>query len=136
MMKYIIRFPIGDWSDDGHGKCNWFAVESNKPVEDVRESHYACKNAFGFTPGELCHNYEEYYPDGLQVTALILAGIAVPHEDEFDSAAILQIWLDMLMKADPTLHLEVVPDNAERINFYGTDEQGRHLSTPGYGLFF
>lgn len=25
MKKHIFRLPIGDWSDDGHGECNYDA---------------------------------------------------------------------------------------------------------------
>ena len=38
MYKFVI--PIGDWSEDGHGKHDDYVVTSNKPVEAVREAHY------------------------------------------------------------------------------------------------
>lgn len=27
---FTYKLPIGDWSDDGHGKCEWYLVRSNK----------------------------------------------------------------------------------------------------------
>lgn len=44
MSEYTIKIPIGDWSDDGHGKCEVFEIESNYPVKDLQEAYKAsCK---------------------------------------------------------------------------------------------
>jgi len=32
-----IKFPVGDWSQDGHEKCNWYSVESNNMVVFMNE---------------------------------------------------------------------------------------------------
>lgn len=31
-----IRFPIGDWSDDGHGQCDYYFANTDKNTQDVR----------------------------------------------------------------------------------------------------
>lgn len=42
-MKYKFKIPIGDWSGDGHSKHEDYLIESNKPVEQVRELYFqAC----------------------------------------------------------------------------------------------
>ena len=39
-LPHSFALPIGDWSGDGHGHCEWFTVRSNKPLEDVRKAHF------------------------------------------------------------------------------------------------
>jgi len=39
-VRYLVQFPVGDWSGDGHNRCDYFFVFSDKPVRDVREAHY------------------------------------------------------------------------------------------------
>ena len=38
-MIYKIKFPVGDHSGDGHGRCDTFIVESNVPVTKLAEVH-------------------------------------------------------------------------------------------------
>jgi len=40
---YKFSLPIGDWSDDGHGECDWFVIESNVPLEELREIYFETK---------------------------------------------------------------------------------------------
>ena len=40
---YKVKVPVGDWSDDGHGKCEWFIFATNKSVEDLREAFFTAK---------------------------------------------------------------------------------------------
>lgn len=62
----------------------------------------------------------------------------------------LNIWLSILNVIDPTLKLEVASEAMSsyyikykgyphepvgNINFYGQDDKGRHLDTPGYGIW-
>lgn len=51
-MSQIVRFSIGDWSDDGHGGCSSFLVKSNVDVKVLREAHYAAE-----------FNISEFYSD-------------------------------------------------------------------------
>lgn len=37
---YRFSMTIGDWSHDGHERCEDFIVESKKPVEAVRDAHF------------------------------------------------------------------------------------------------
>jgi len=46
---------------------------------------------------------------------------------------LFDMWLFLLNNIEPSLRLERT--KIPSINFYGTDNQCRHLETPGYGLF-
>lgn len=149
-----IKFVLGDWSGDGHGKYEEYMVLSSKSVEELRELHFAAVK-LGIDPGEWASSYDEIDIPDEQIEALVKAGIdigyvqygiyreevkgvpeyAVYYAEEVEG--LLNLWLDVLKLLDETksLTLEVVKDNVPTMHFYGLDEQGRHLDVPGYGMF-
>lgn len=146
----LIEFPIGDWSGDGHEKCEYFRVHSTHDVEVVREAHFAFKTKFGFDIGDMASDYEEPYISHEQLDILrnhnILDYILPEHDESgfYDEECgfvvenpedMLDIWLRCLMIANPSIQLSRAKE-LPSINFYGFDEQKRHLNTPGYGLFY
>jgi hypothetical protein len=141
-MTHKINFPIGDWSDDGHGKCDWFLVESNKDVLAVREAHFQCPQILGFDIGDICSEYEVRALDKKIHAKLVEEGIFRNRhfEDEYEGEyemspeSLMNLWTDILMYIDPELHLEICKPH-DCIHFYGFDDKKRHLSTPGYGLY-
>jgi len=144
MNKILIDFPIGDWSGDGHNQCTTYTVKSAKPVDDLREAHFKCKELLGFAIGDMCKDYEEFtiredILDILEANKLLSkAYYKAESAERFDAdpEELCEIWVNVLNHIDTTLELELTvrPKN-ESINFYGFDEKRRHLSTPGYGLF-
>lgn len=135
-LKYTIEFPIGDWSDDGHGKCEYFLVKSNKPVEEVREIHFNSKVDIG----SICSECDESELKDYEHNKLIELGYE--YEDKscekykmIFPKEMLRIWMFLLMYSDKDLKLELIEEEYSTINFYGYNEDGKHLETPGYGLF-
>lgn len=140
--KFKIQFPVGDWSDDGHGKCEYYFAWSNKPVQDLREAHFKAKEVLGFDIGSICEDYEQYSVNGNIIDELLERGLMDEDEAEtaadfYDSDSLVKLWVRCLIHIDPTLEIELFePENDyQTINFYGYDDKQRHLSTPGYGLF-
>lgn len=151
-----VRFQIGDWSDDGHGKCDSFIVDFHvHDLNRIREAHYKAKEVLGFDIGDLCARYEESTIEGEKLERLFEIGVLSEkklNEEllEFDrdeqsnivslspdAYEMCQIWVDILNHIDPELKGEIIPeDPIPTINFYGVDQQGRHVYTPGYGLFY
>jgi hypothetical protein len=157
--QYKVKFPIGDWSRDGHGMCDWFIVNSNKPVEELREAHFSFRGKAGFDIGDLCHEYEDsiigvvetkflkdnklVYDKDMELEYLDEQLDPLEKADDFEGAkalcifdpeTLLKIWINCLMYSDPNLKLEIVTDDIPHINQYGFDKKNRHLKTPGYGL--
>jgi hypothetical protein len=56
-------------------------------------------------------------------------------EDLSPPESLFFLWVSLLNKINPELALTPMVSDYEDINFYGRDDQGRHLNTPGYGLF-
>lgn len=58
--QYRFTIPIGDWSDDGHGKCEYFQFSSNLPVEEVREAYFvALEKHKDISPESFAYKYQD-----------------------------------------------------------------------------
>jgi hypothetical protein len=137
-----IRFPIGDWSDDGHGKCEYFFATTPLSVQDVREAHFSARSVMGFDIGDLYKGYMEssISPEIQDKISEILPDTSEfkydwAEEDLSPPESLFFLWVSLLNKINPELALTPMVSDYEDINFYGRDDQGRHLNTPGYGLF-
>jgi len=199
MSEYII-FPIGDWSCDGHNSYADFLVKSEKPLQEVRETHLK-ENVF---IGSLCSDYEdnkievqclyEFLIDyiGEEEAKNVLQKLVnsnfklIDEEQEFNRLIgavglakqsikdseiklsfnnnednlqflvidtpeqMLIIWITILNVINSELKLEIASKAMSAyyikykgypykpsgdINFCGYDDKGRHLNTPGYGIW-
>lgn len=138
MKKFIMT--IGDWSGDGHEKSEDFTIESNLPVECVREAHFQIEEATGIKIEDICSAYgeDEILPD--IVDRLKGLGFHFDNSTGMGDGIVgvremARLWIFLLMKADPKLELRLVEDSLPHLHFYGYDEQKRHIGSVGYGLF-
>jgi hypothetical protein len=139
-MREQINFVVGDWSDDGHGKCHSVIVESDKPVEAVREAHFAAQNLLGFDLGDFHRDYDEpvaeHHAARLMELGLIDRELLDESEGFLAPEDVAEIWVAVLNLVDPGLELATITNPCiPTLHFYGADEQGRHLRVPGYGAF-
>jgi hypothetical protein len=144
MTKYLFTLPIGDWSADGHGECTYVHVESNKPVEEVREAHFKIKEATGVDIHSIASEYEENRIDEDHPVISYLKRKRKLNQllEEDDGEYIIytsemaDLWIMLLQDADPTLELErVEKERIPMLAFYGFDDKGRHINFVGYGTF-
>ena len=136
---YQIKFPIGDWSGDGHGKCEWFILQSNKTVQEVRNIHLRSKEKLGFSIGEICSDYYDWFLGETISEYLLINNVLIPTEidrinsDGLSSSDIIDIWIKCLMRIEPSLILKVIPETV--IPSIVSCSDVKPISTPGYGLF-
>lgn len=135
---YQFYLPIGDWSDDGHGRCQQFLVNSNAPVERVREAHFRIKETTGIDIESICGGCEEntISPDVSEK----IAALGIPFEPGEDgqvfSEDMAHLWVALLQLADPELKLQIQRETyIPMLTFPGYDEKGRHIGDVGYGVF-
>lgn len=128
---YQFKIPIGDWSGDGHGKCTWFVVNSNKPVEEWRKAYFAAAK-----------QWPQLQPDGdalarCPVEEWPLAEIkeVLSYEINMDDAhqSLAEYMLVFCQRKDPSLTFEFAED-VPMFPFYGFDKQQRHIGHVGYML--
>lgn len=138
--RFHFRIPIGDWSGDGHGKCENFPASAAKPIDSVREAYFAAKARHPkICPEEFCHEYEDSsVPEAVAKAVAEAGGPKVfAKEDEgpgADGMAEYVVWF--LNQGDPDLDAKLEPNDIPSLAFYGADPKGRHIRFIGYGLFY
>lgn len=137
---YQFWMTIGDWSGDGHGKSEDFLISSNVPVDRVREAHFRIKEAAGIDIEDICSSYGEDEVDAETVEILKRMGFLFENKSGMGERILsveemAKLWLFLLQKADDELELALIENDAPSLHFYGTDQQGRHIDSVGYGLF-
>ena len=146
-LNYKFKLPICDWSSDGHGRCDYFLILSNRPLNELREIYFATNkkvNLYGLD-GEYspCSDYADNEISSEQIESLGLhpedydkfiekyAGIT-----QFSPKGFAQLFVDYIMLHNPQVVLEIVQEEpVEMFPFYGFDEQNRHIGHFGYGLY-
>jgi hypothetical protein len=140
MRPFTIK--IGDWSGDGHGKCDDFRFKANKPIEDVREAYFAAKKRYPkLCPEKFCAKYEDSSvpPDvraGLRAAGCPLRDDASLDGECLSADEMAKIVAWFIGQGDSDL--VVVPNDEEPVPmlaFYGDDKKKRHIGFIGYGLF-
>jgi hypothetical protein len=136
MSEHTFSIAIGDWSNDGHGRCEHYWFKSNKPIEQVREAYFAAKKRLPkLCPDQFCDEYEQSEVPDSVYNALVEAGAPSLPDDGMcanpDWMASVVAWY--LRQGDPTLTIESIK-HPPMLQFYGTDAKGRHIDGFGYGL--
>lgn len=142
---YKFKIPIGDWSKDGHGMAEWYVINSNRPLEDVRELYFRACDKLGYNLDSEgpCSEYGDYIFPLETLQELIGFGVKLPtyvieHIEDpdwgIDTESYLEIVLALIRTQDSNLELSVVED-VEMFQFYGFGKDKRHIGYFGYGLF-
>ena len=137
MTQYTFRIPIGDWSGDGHEKCDWFTATAVKPIEKVREAFFAAKKLLPhLNPEKFCCDYEDNQVPEDIATELTKKGLTFDVEDlSSEDMARIVVWF--LNRGDPELDVKLSPEvDVPMLPFLGYDKKKRHISFFGYGLFY
>lgn len=150
---YKFELPIGDWSGDGHGKTEVYYIESNQPVEQVRELYFQACDKIGFSldgsylQTELTPNagYQDYTFSKETLQALLDFGVKLDDNDidyiiQQESTDGTELLCDIILKfiqtQDESLELKKLNrDEYPQFQFYGYDKKNRHIGYFGYGLF-
>lgn len=136
-MRYQFRIPIGDWTHDGHGHCEWFDASSLKPIEDVREAFFKAQELFpNLDPTKFCNRYTDYeIPEELLEN---LKGTNAPTllggYEGISPMAEYVTWFLNLGDSNLDSRLEDKPA-APTLPFLGVDKKKRYINFIGYGLF-
>ncbi len=132
---FYFRLPIGDWSGDGHGNCECYLVRSNKPLSEVREAHFAIKETTGIDIEVILDDSAHTYIEPELMSCFDKMGLTHAFSDTLLSDELANLWMLLLMQADPELKLTMeCTDDFEMLPFYGIDDKGRHISSVGYGI--
>ena len=136
---YKFKLPIGDWSDDGHGKCTWYIIDSNKPFKDVEAAYEAAaKKLKNVNPENICSDYEDNQIEESVWNELKTLGFnpfkTVKELKQFekdgrniayDTELMAKLVLRFIKEGNPAIELKIVSDKEMPMLSNGF----------GYGLF-
>ena len=142
------KLPIGDWSDDGHGKCEYFIVESNVKFEMIVNTYIDMDSKYKIS--EICAEYEQSKLTEDQVEMIKESGLKLEDYvgEEFDleennyieTDGLAQLVIDFIMLCDVRIKLKIGKEEMPMLNNWAgqevTGKSGHVLSLPGYGLFY
>jgi len=141
-MKF--KLPIGDWSGDGHGKCDWYELDTDASINEVRDAYFKAKEMIPtLCPEDICSDYEENYVD-LDLAQEIERTLGVTLEEwTDDSESTVSVSNnDMIAIVIAFIGVGGVKvthnstDSLPMLCTWGNDVKGRHISHIGYGLFY
>lgn len=136
MARTAFRIPIGDWSGDGHGQCEWFEASASKMLNEVREAYFAGlkKIPKHLSPEVLCAKYEDNrLTESVRQELLALTEIEFD-EDYNDAGTFADYVVWVINHGDPEVIARLEPVSGS-LMFSGYDRQNRHIGPIGYGLF-
>lgn len=120
-MEHKFAIPVGDWSDDGHGKCDVYHFVCNYPVEDCRRAYIeSCKK----TGVQFHHGAHTFPYDRTNA----LNGITIC--TEYEDYRISQNVLDIL-----SAHGLDVIGFINRIDTFYVEEDEDGIVAPGSDIF-
>lgn len=144
--KYYWILPIGDWSEDGHGHCSTYIVESEYPVENIREAYFkACEHYHLDFSNYLCADYMDgdIWPSQKQFFKNIgidVDKIRKEHYDNFGGSksfisfkSYIRILFEFIKLGAPIGELKLI--ELPSFQYMGTNSDGKHIGNLGYGLF-
>jgi uncharacterized protein YodC (DUF2158 family) len=141
---YRFQIPVGDWSGDGHGRCDWYTAISNKPVEEVREVVFQMDTLIPGFSGFFAEYEAAHITDAQldSIVSVIPEAVSLFERDDVDwnmlrehSEGYARLLVMVLKASDPDLEIDLEIERMPSLVFNGRDDQGRHLSYGGYGLF-
>lgn len=146
-LEHPFAIPIGDWSGDGHGRCEYHHFKSNYPVERLREAYFESKEKYPeLSPENFCSSYQDGTLNHDEAT-LIKDGLGVEledfppehidpedHEYYVSSEDLVNVTVAFIKKSLPDWEHEKT-NRPPMLPFYGFDKNKRHIGQIGYGLF-
>lgn len=139
--------PIGDWSNDGHGMYDVYKIESNKPIQDVFDTHFMINDKTGINLDEVCREYGNPYLKEHVAKRLVELGFfgslidgeasdsyTIDEDGDYKmySYGLAKLWIFLLRLADLELKLTIVPDDLPVLRGWNN---GRFVEFSGYGVF-
>jgi hypothetical protein len=139
VVEYRFKIPIGDWSDDGHGKCEWVDIVCSHSLKAVRKAYLKAADTMEYIwPEYLCSEYEEQEVDPEDIQELIKAGFTPNNIDEdgfwrpeVEDFVHFVMWFVQRGNKRIKYKIDVIP----MLPWYGNNGKKRHISFHGYGLF-
>lgn len=140
----LVEIPVGDWSGDGHSRCERFLIQTNKTAAEIADIHAKSAAVIGFDIGTIMSDCDDDTLYDYQIEALRTAGLDIwskpyimDNVDEWEKEECLvsmsppmvfALWMDVLQLTDPSFTWSLVV--GEQLVMVRN-----RPSIPGYGCF-
>jgi len=134
------QLPIGDWSHDGHGHCEWFTVTSDASAKEIFAAyHDSVKLHPDIDPDKICNEYGENIidPDILEkIIAAGFNGFTHSEDDGVDTDQFVEYVVWFINLGKPSVNLTLIPkDHSNELINWTAQKEGTTFPGFGYGLF-
>lgn len=142
MLSNRVEFPVGDYSDDGHGRVSNYYIDTNKTIDELVIIHNKSKEVLGFDIGDIADEYQDAFIKSDIINQMDKAGFDwkscldydAERDDEISDVdvgdyEVFIIWVKLLQFIDPSFEYEVV--SLEDLQSFAWQNCG----LPGYGCF-
>lgn len=145
MKEYKFKLPIGDWSCDGHEKCDRFTVHSNIDPKELIDPFVEALEQSGLK--NVCREYEdssvpqEFWDKNAFLNPENYAEVYKKEWSVISPKHFAQLIIDVVNHyAKTELKLELEPDMVEFNNWFGQSVKGgvgvSVIPSMGYGLYY
>lgn len=118
--RALIQIPIGDWSGDGHGHCDWFVVSYNAECDITKAFLAAAELHPELRPDKFCDEYDDTTVPQHIVNVCLennLEFVEIEHyngEDYYhlDSDNFVKYVIWFINLGDPDIDVQYSPENA------------------------
>ena len=132
------KLPIGDWSGDGHEKCDYYIVDSNVDFKKIVRAYIDMDRKYEISKQvseyEDCELTEDFI-DLLENLRFDIRKYCISRVDRIiESDDLAELIIDLIMFYDNSIELKIVSEDMPMLCNW-TAPKGEHLDLPGYGLF-
>jgi len=137
---------VGDWSEDGHNKCDRIRIECNKSVTEVQDAYLKACAITGLsfhddydkttTPNPVFTEYEDSEMSEDNVKLLRRHGVpdnVLVENDYVDPWMFADLWCEFIKVGDPDIRCHQIKDETPNINGFWDKKLNAQF---GYGLFY
>lgn len=139
------RIPIGDWSNDGHGHCDYYTVQCNKSSAEFDKAfRLAAKKFSKLNPSNFCDRYQDSRVPEHIVEALanaqqyrILLGFDETYKvpEDFEEKSIGMYWDMSAAMAEYVVWFAQLADPELVVTFIKEVPMWNPCGHIGYGLY-
>lgn len=147
----VFTLPVGDWSDDGHGKCTEYMYSVNKTRDEITKAYHKTSELLNMTfdtndgwgvKTQLLCDYQDGKLSADVVKTLLEKGFSFKRFDDFDKddlersvwvypEEVPDLFFEFVKISLPDLEYQPVPEKKNYLIGWNT-ELSFHL---GYGVF-
>lgn len=124
---YKFSYTVGDYSNDGHGKTDTFALSSSHDKDDLLDAFNRGVEIIGFDIRDYAEDYEDSTIEVNAAKAFIELGVEIDGDDEefyLDPHTIFDAIIATIKVGNPEIKIEKVEGGVDLVYTLGSTGYG------------